>query len=347
MIRIGLLTALEGPAGIWGPSAEASAVMAVAEINAAGGLLGQDVDLVITNAGRSGTTAAAAAEAAMDIDRVDAIVAMVPSYARPPVSRAVRGRVPFIYTPQFEGNEQDAGVLTVGETSEELLSPAIEWFGRRRGTRRYYLVGNDYVWPRATFAKARQMIRDAGGLVVGESILPFGFEDYDALFDAIRRSRADVVMPYLLGYESIGFNRAFAEAGLARHCMRFTSGIDETILYAIGPEATDNFYASSAYYSTLRSRNNDAFLERYHDSFGDTPPPVNAFGESCYEGIHCLASLVAAAGALRPPALRRRVGRTPQSRTARGTETIAVAGMSRPIHLATIDGCEFRVLGPL
>ncbi|MBS0517348.1 MAG: substrate-binding domain-containing protein [Proteobacteria bacterium] len=345
MIRIGLLTSLEGPAGIWAPSAEASAVMAIAEINAAGGLLGQELDLVISNAGSTGADAAEAAEAAMDIERVDAIVAMVPSYARKPVSRAVRGRVPFVYTPQFEGDEHDSGVLTVGETSDELLGPGIEWLSRGKGTRRYYLVGNDYVWPRATFAKAKRMIRDAGGLVVGESILPFGFEDYDAILDAIRRTRADVVMPYLLGYEAIGFNRAFAEAGLARHCVRFTSGIDETILYAIGPKATEDFYATSAYFSTLRSRNNDAFLERYHDSFGDTPPPINAFGQSCYEGIHCLASLVTAAGALQPPALRRRVGRALQSRTARGTDVTAVAGISRPIHLATVEDCAFRVIG--
>ncbi|SKA39291.1 amino acid/amide ABC transporter substrate-binding protein, HAAT family (TC 3.A.1.4.-) [Enhydrobacter aerosaccus] len=346
MIRIGLLTPLEGPAGIWGPSAEASAIMAIAEINATGGLLGREVDLVIANAGRTGADAAEAAAVAVDIDGIDAIVAMVPSYARKPVLRVVSGRVPYVYTPQFEGDEHDAGVLTVGETSDELLKPGIEWLGTAKGASRYYLVGNDYVWPRATFAKAKRMIRDAGGTVVGERILPFGFEDYDLLFADIRRAQADVVMPYLLGYEAIGFNRAFAETGLARHCLRFTSGIDETILYAIGPDATENFYATSAYFSTLRSRNNDAFLERYHDSFGETPPPINAFGQSCYEGIHCLASLVSAAGAFQQPALRKRVGRIAQSRTARGTEPIAAAGISRPIHFATVEGCEFRIMSP-
>ncbi|MBA5778508.1 substrate-binding domain-containing protein [Stappia sp. F7233] len=343
-IRIGLLTPGAGPAGIWTPSAQASAVLAVAEINETGGLLGRQVELILGNGGSTAREAASAALDLVELDEVQAIVALLPSFARWPVSKAIDSRIPFVYTPQFEGFESDPSVVTVGETSEELLRPGIAWLGEHKNASRYYLLGNDYIWPRSTLATARRLIRGMGGAVVGERILPFGFSDYEPLLEEIRRSGADVVMPYLLGYEALGFDRAFVEAGLDHHVLRFTSAIDETVLCALGPDCTQNLYVTSAYFSSLRSRNNDAFLERYHGSFGTCPPPTNGFGQSCYEGIHCLAGLASASGALDPNDIQRRVGRAMQERTARGYDSTAVAGAPKPVHLATVDGIEFRVI---
>ena len=343
-IRIGLLTPGEGPAGIWSPSAQASALLAVAEINEAGGLLNREVELVLKDGGNTARDATLAAEDLVDLDEADAVVALLPSFARGPVSQAIGARVPFIYTPQFEGFESDASVVTVGETSDELLRPGLAWLCEHKSTQRFYLLGNDYIWPRSTLATARRIIRDMGACVVGERILPFGFTDYGPVLEEIRRTRADAIMPYLLGYEALGFNRAFVEAGLDKHVLRFSSAFDETVLYALGPDCTENIFVTSAYFSSLRSRNNDRFLERYHESFGESPPPTNGFGQSCYEGVHCLAALVAATGDLDPRDLQQRVGRTIQGRTARGFDMTAVAGGTRPVHLATVDGMEFRII---
>ena len=50
-VRIALLLPLSGPAGMWGPSCRTSAVLAQREINASGGLLGREVELVFQDAG--------------------------------------------------------------------------------------------------------------------------------------------------------------------------------------------------------------------------------------------------------------------------------------------------------
>jgi urea transport system substrate-binding protein len=60
-LKIGLLIPRLGPAGIWAPSCEASAIMAVAELNAVGGILGRQIDLVIADAGDTDASAAGAA----------------------------------------------------------------------------------------------------------------------------------------------------------------------------------------------------------------------------------------------------------------------------------------------
>ncbi|MBO0662525.1 substrate-binding domain-containing protein [Jiella sp. MQZ9-1] len=344
MRRIGLLLPQSGPSGIWAPSAEACATLAIEEINAQCGLLGGDVDLLVIDAGESAMSAAEAVDFSIDVDEIDALIGMMPSYQRAAASSAIGGRVPFIYTPQFEGLERDRAIVTVGETSRELLEPGIDWLFENRGAERYFLVGNDYVWPRETLATARRLIGERGGSVVGERLVPFGYEDYDRLFGEITASQADVVVPYFLGAEAVSFNRSFAEAGLAAKVLRFSSAIDETVIFGIGAEATENLYVSSGYFGVLDSRNNRSFLERYHARFGDNPPPSNAFGQSCYEGIYCLLALAEAAGDLAVPAVIDRLGRACQRNTARGFDTPTVAGERQPIHLAAVDGLDITLL---
>ena len=82
ILRMGLLIPREGPAGIWAPSCEASAILAVSELNACGGILGRHVDLLIADAGDTDASAAAAAAAVVGVDSAEVVVAMVTSSAR-------------------------------------------------------------------------------------------------------------------------------------------------------------------------------------------------------------------------------------------------------------------------
>ncbi|MBH5370485.1 substrate-binding domain-containing protein [Bradyrhizobium glycinis] len=344
MIKLGLLVAETGATAIWTPSAIACAQLAVAELNQAGGVLGHHIELTTIDSGPTGETAAEAAANAVAFEGIAGIVGMVPSYCRRPVTRAIGRTVPFIYTPQFEGFEDDARVVTTGETSSELLAPALRMFQNGRRDRRCFLCGNDYMWPRGSIAIARAMIQEARGTITGEMYLPLGSRDYDEILSRIASTRSDVVLPFFLGSDAIHFNRAFAAAGLTSRADRFACAVDETIIYGLAEHETENLYISSAYFSSLRSHNNGAFLERYHTLHGDSPPPANAFGQSCYEGVHCFAALVAAAETTRADSVRGKVGRALQARTARGKKGGTLAGSSQPIYLGRVDGYEVSIL---
>ncbi|WP_051460021.1 substrate-binding domain-containing protein [Methylopila sp. 73B] len=343
-LTVALLISREGPAGIWGPSCEASASMAVAEINAGGGILGRRVELVIADAGSSDRTAAEAASAVVQIDEADAVVALVTSSARPWVSRSLGGRVPLVYTPQNEGGISDAGAVSIGETTPAILGPSLHWLIETKRVSRFFLLGNDYIWPDRSMAVAKQMIIDAGCAIVGQKVLPFGANYDDRLMAEIDRTHPDIVMSWLLGHETVVFNRAFAEFGLASRILRFSSAMDETILYGIGEDYTENLFTASSYFATLRTKNNSAFLERYHTCFGETPPPANSFGESVYEGFHCFAALAQAAGNIRMADMRKNVGRVALARTARGLQAEVAAGASHPVFMAAAEGHDFRLM---
>ncbi|MEI9406436.1 substrate-binding domain-containing protein [Mesorhizobium argentiipisi] len=343
-LKLGLLIPQEGPAGIWSPSCEASALLAVAELNTGGGMLGREVDLVVANTGCTSWSAAEAVSSMIDLDRVEGVVALVTSAARQAVIDAVDGRVPLIYTPQFEGDEHNPGVVAIGETAIELLKPSTSWLMEEKRASRFFLVGNDYLWPQRSMPRARRLIANAGGSVVGEAMVPFGVIDHERLLKQIARARPDVVAMWLLGHEAVIFNRAFVDHGLDRKILRFSTAIEETILLGIGAHCTENLYVASGYFSNIRSRNNDAFLDRYHHYFGISPPPANSFGESIYEGFHCLSGLSEAAGSLHSKDLRDKVGRAAQSHTARGVERQFLAGTQHPVHIAAADGHEFRLI---
>ncbi|WP_137132687.1 substrate-binding domain-containing protein [Rhizobium sp. FY34] len=344
-VRIGLLIAQQGSAGLWGPSAEACGRLAVDEINQQSGILKRHVELHVIDAGPTAQSAGQAAIQAIEELKVAGVVSMIPSDARDCVARVTGDRVPLVYTPQFEGSA--GNVMTTGETTDELMAPALCWLMERRSARRFFLCGSDYIWPRRSLKIARMLIERTGGVVTGEHYVPVGVADYDEILDGIRSTRSDVVIPYFLGSDNISFNRAFCEVGLSPRVLRFSSGIDETVVYGLRDDETENVYVSSAYFAAIRSRNNGAFLERYHTAYGENPPPANAFGQSCYEGIYSLAAMVEEAGSFDAGRLRCLWGRVPMRKTARGHEVTPAVGSRHPVHLARLDGYEFSIMGNL
>ncbi|PZU21284.1 MAG: amino acid ABC transporter [Shinella sp.] len=346
-VRIGLLIAQQGSAGLWAPSAEACGRLAVHEINQNSGILKRHIELHVIDAGTTAESAAEAARHAVDERGVAGVVSMIPSYARESVARATSERVPLVYTPQFEGYARERNILTTGETAEELMTPALRWLMAQKNARRFFLCGNDYIWPRSSLKIARTFIERAGGIVTGELYTPVGVLDFDEMLDRIKTTCSDVVLPYFLGSDSIAFNRAFYEMGLSPSVLRFSSAIDETIVYGLSEDETENIFVASAYFSAMRSRNNGAFLERYHTAYGENPPPANAFGQSCYEGIYSLAAMVEEAGSFDVRLLKKVYGRVPLQKTARGNEARPAVGSRHPVHVARLDGYDFSILNGL
>ena len=343
-MKVGLLVSRSGPAGLWAPPFDTGALLAAAELNAKGGVLGDGIELVIADAGITETEATVASGTLVDLDEVDAIVAMHPSNVRSAVTREVAGRVPYIYTPQYEGGERAPCTAAIGSTDEEMLRPSIRWLVDAKRAQRFFLVGNDYVWPRAAHQKATAIAHAAGASIVGECFMPFGIEDYAPVLSAIRRARPDVVVMTLLGVEAARFNRAFAQSRLAAGILRFGLGVDETVLYATGSDNAENLFTALNYVPSIRSAANDHFLELYHDGFGDAAPPAGVMHQFGYDGMHVVAGLASTVGKSDALSLARGL-RGPISRSAaRRTLPATPLGTTPPVHLAAADGTAFRVI---
>lgn len=342
-MKIGLLVSRSGPAGLWGPSSEAAALLAAAELNASGGVLGREVELVVADPGWTDAQAVDVVGAMVDLDRVEAVVGMHPSNVRSAVRNRLGERIPYIYTPQYEGGETGRATVTLGATDGDLMAPTLPWFVENRKARRFFLVANDYIWPQRATTTAHEIIAQAGASVVGQALVPFAGDCGETL-DLIRRTRPDVVVIFLLGEELVRFNRSFAEAGLASSILRFALGFDETVLYGIGPDESENLYGASTFVAAPSDGNTARFLELYHQHFGEAAPPMSVFGRSAYEGIHLTAALAHAAGSTRAAVLSAFLANAVRRRRIRELLPASVSAPPLPTCFYRAKGLGFDII---
>lgn len=343
--RIGLLISQSGPTGIWAPSCINSAILCAAEANAAGGIRGAEIDLVIRDAGWEPASAARIARDLIDVDDVSAIVAMVASNARRAISFAVAGRVPFIYTPNYERDTPEP-TIAISSTDDHLIPPMLAWIEQRFHARRFFLIGSDYRWPQRSMPMAGRMISATGGRVVGALARPLNApESWDnRAIEDIRRSDPDVVLCFLVGDQGIPFYRAYGDAGLAALIPRCAIATDETILASLAPAAMEGLYAGACYFAASRTRPNTAFMERYWSSFGSYAPIPNFYGQSCYEGVSFSLGLLRQGKSNDPKRLLHLPMTQVEYRSARFDTNMSNLAQRLPVYIAEADGLSFDIV---
>jgi ABC-type branched-subunit amino acid transport system substrate-binding protein len=258
----------------------------------------------------------------------------------------VAGVIPYVYTALYEGGERTPGVFLTGETPSHQLLPAMRFLARESGVRRWCIVGNDYVWPRATAASARLYAQLCGGQIAHETFVPLGCEDWCGALADVRRARADAVIMLLVGADAVGFNRAFAAAGLDAGCLRLSTLIDENTLVGSGADGTHGVCAAAGYFETLVTPESLDFGWRYTQRFGPEAPTLNSVGESCYEGVLLLKALAERAGSLDV----RRMIATAEALTyagPRGEVRIHDRHLEQRVYFAEADDLHFDVVAQL
>lgn len=342
-LRIANFITLSGPAGIWGPAGTNSTLLAASEINRRGGILGREIEIVFHDAGGNIDDVVRTASDIVASEDADVVMGSHISAVRVALRKVVAGRIPYIYTPVYEGGERTPGVVAIGETPQAQSRPAIEWLANVKRASRWYLIGSDYVWPWLSHRAIKKYIADAGGSVVGEEFVPMGDHDHSAQLARIRAARPDVVLISLIGTDSIVFNRAFAEQGLASKMLRLAGAMDETVLLGIGVDNTENLFCASGYFVDMASRENDAFRCQYEASFGRYAPPLGSVGQSNYEGLRFLETVASHAGSLAIKPLLS-IATNVDYQGARGRIGVRRGSANMPIYLAEANGLDFRLI---
>lgn len=344
--RIALVVPIQGPAGIFGPSCEAVATLAAGQVNEAGGLLGRPVELQVVDGGAHPRDVAAELGNLLDAGLIDGVTGWHISAVRRRLTRVVDGRVPYVYTSLYEGGESTPGVFCSGETPVTQLAPALKWLRDMEGVRSWCIVGDDYIWPRASAAATLGFARTLGLDIVDEVYVPFGTHDFSAAVQRTKRSGAQAVLMLLVGQDAVHFNRLFARQGLHQQMIRFSPLMEENMLLASGAGATERLFVAASYFRSLATGGAMDLMGDYVRRFGPSAPPLNNMAESCYEGIQTLAALVRRAGS----ADTRRILAVSESvgfDGPRGVMQMRNAHLSQQVHLAQAEGYEFDVITSL
>jgi len=346
VLNMALVIPLQGPAGIFGPSCESCAALAMEEVNAEGGVLGRELNLVPVDGGSAPADVATEVDALISAGSVEAVTGWHISAVREVVAPRINGRVPYAYTALYEGGEHRPGVFLTGETPDQQLGPTLDWFASSVGIRKWTIVGDDYVWPRATARMARHYLRRIGGTVCDELYVPLGTTEFGGVVHRVEASGCEAVLMLLIGNDAVEFNRAFSASGLDRDVLRFSSLIDENVLLASGAENTRGLMTSAGYFEDLATTSGLDFAAAYFRRFGPDAPVLNSLGESCYEGVRLLTELIRRAGSVEVGSMTS-VSEGLAYESPRGTVEVCDRHLRQRVFLAVADGLFWDVIQEL
>jgi len=343
VIKIGAVVPLSGPAGLFGPSCCNCFRLAAEEINEQNGILGHKVDLIFIDGGQGPVDVAANMRTLLDQGFFTALIGMHDSDVRRAIIDVLNHRIPYIYTPTYEGGENAEGVFLLGETPAQQLKPVIPWLKQNRNVNRWYFIGNDYSWPHKLHDAARVYVLESGGKIIGERYVLENEKEFGEYISEISELDPDCVLVSLVGNSSVEFNRAFHKKGLSDHTLRFGTLIEENTLLASGARACKGLLSAASYYPNLDNRENQRFIKAYQVKFGNNAPELNALSQSCFEGMLFLKKLVEKAGGFNIGDLER-ASEGLCYESPRGMKEMHAFHVSKDIYLAEADSYNFKIL---
>lgn len=344
--RLGLLTSKSGPGSLFAAATDSMAALALAEVNAEGGIGGRPVELVV---GDDATDPAVGVAEARRLVRTGCRTIMVATTSATfvAVSDALTDADVLLVQPLMnEGGVHGRLRVQLGERPADQVAQAARPMMHAAGGRRWFLAGNDYCWPRSTNAAAKAILPQLGGQVVGERYATLGTDDFASVVEAILRSGADVVLSTFVGADSAAFQRQAYELGLHERCLTLAPALDESTLARIGVPATTGVHTVSGYLETLETEGNVGLLSRYRAAYGRWAPPLSTLTESVFEAVHIWWRAVRRTGTDDPRAVADAM-RAGRFELPRGTVVLdGTDRVSQRLYLSEAVGTEFRVTRP-
>ena len=319
-IKVGILHSLSGTMAISETSVRDAELLAIEEINAAGGVMGKKLEVIQEDGASDWPTFAEKAKKLIQSDQVATVFGCWTSASRKavlPVFEQLKGLL--WYPVQYEGLEASPNIFYTGAAPNQQIVPAVEWL-LKDGKKKMYLLGSDYVFPRTANSIIKTQLGAQSGEMVGEEYTPLGHTDYSTVINKIQSARPDVVFNTLNGDSNVAFFKQLKDAGLtAAKLPTLSVSIAEEEVRGIGADVMVGHMASWNYYQTTDTPENKKFVEAYRKKFGEkrvTADPI----EAGYVGVYLWAKAAEKAGSLEVEKVRM---------AARGLEFAAPEGKVR------------------
>ncbi|PZV19239.1 MAG: urea ABC transporter substrate-binding protein [Leptolyngbya sp.] len=303
MIDVGILHSLTGSMAISEASLVDAALMAIAEINQAGGVLGQAIAPIVEDGASTEKTFAQKARKLLQQDQVATLFGCWTSACRKAVVPVLEDLNALLWYPlQYEGLEESQHIFYTGSCPNQQVEPALEWLVKLYG-KRFYLVGSDYVFPRTVHKIIDAQLKGLGGTVLEEAYVPLGGKDFSQILDRILHLQPDVIFNTLNGDSNLAFYRQYHQAGIQPAQMPIMAvSIAEPELQSIATEAAGT-YASWTYFQSLDTAQNQQFVQNFQARYGSdrvTSDPI----EAAYTQVYLWKQAVETARSLEINAVR-------------------------------------------
>jgi urea transport system substrate-binding protein len=283
-IRVGAIIPFTGLETHNGLSMQYGLEIGTAEINAAGGLAGRQVEVIMEDDGSDVARGVRAAAKLVGQDNVDFLNGTLTSSVRTAVFEQTRGTETLFLNPTYyEGLLCDPFYFSTGVTPNQGIEPMAAYAVENMGTS-FYFVASDYIWGTGSVAAAIPAVEAAGGSVVGEEYVPFGTSDFTAVINRIQEAAPDVIFPFVAGQDGITFIKQLTDFGVRENVQICANSIDELIVPALSEEEAAGIVNCSSYYMMLPNEANQAFIATMRETYGEDAL-IGSFGINMYNNM--------------------------------------------------------------
>ncbi len=277
--------------------------LAVKEINAAGGVLGKQLEIVRYDTQSDNRRFQEFARRLIKKDKVDVVFGAFSSASRESIRGIMeKNKMLYFYNNQYEGGVCSKTTFMTGAVPEQQFSTLVPWMMEKYG-KNVYTIAADYNFGQISAEWVRQIVKEAGGTMVGEEFIPLDVSQYSQTIQKIQKAKPDVLMTLLVGAKQASFYEQQASAGLN---IPMATSINVGQAYEhrrFAPPALENMYVTVNYIEEVHDVIKSG---EFHDKSKDyvkrfralypNEPYINMESANAYNAIYMYSKAVEKAG---------------------------------------------------
>lgn len=292
-IRVGVLFSETGVTSTIGHSQLQGTLLAISEINEAGGIDGREVVPVCYDARSSPPIYATLAERLIVQDKVNVIFGCYMSSSRKAVLPIVEKWNKLLFYPTlYEGFEFSNNIIYTGAAPNQNSVQLAEFMTSNFGAR-VYLIGSRYIYPyESNRIMSDLVLQRPNSSKLGERYVELDAspKDFQLIMDDIRATQPDFIFSTVVGNSTASLYQAYAEAGFNPKTMPIASlTTSEAEISQMGVEVALGHFTAAPYFQSINSETNLRCLDRLRKHLGAECVP-NMCWEAAYFQTHIYAN---------------------------------------------------------
>ncbi len=295
-VKVGLLHSLTGTMSISEIGVRDAELLAIKELNEAGGVLGCQIKVVEEDGKSNPRMFAEKAKKLLEEDKVATIFGCWTSDSRKAVKPILEEDYGLLWYPvQYEGFEASPNIMYMGAAPNQQVVPAIDYCVKNLG-KRFYLLGSDYVFPHTANEVIKAQLKHLGAQCVAEVYVPMHEADFNQIVKDIKKVKPDVIINTLNGSSNQSFFSQLKYSGIEPEDIPVMSfSVSDMEIKTIGIDKLKGHYVSWNYFESTATAKNTRFVSAYKKEFG-TNKAVGDPEEAAYISVNLWAAACNRAG---------------------------------------------------
>lgn len=347
-IKIGVVTPLSGTYAGIGQQVKWGLDLATKEVNAKGGIMGREIELIYEDSEANPAVAVQKAEKLFEVSKVDFLTGTVNSGATLAVGQvAERAKKLLTTTVSFAdnitGDKCSPNVFRVNAKAGQQSTALAAWLAKTRPKAKVFYLGPDYLMGRSTVAAFKEAAEKVGATSLGEVFAPLGAKDYSQYFGQIRAAQPQVLYTSVAGNDTVRLFTQMEEFGLLKGLtvLGASGTITSQNIGAIG-KAADGFTTGVGYSAEIDTPANKTFVAAFKAA---TKAEPDLYGADSYGLIYAYKAAVEKAKSTDTDKVRAALSGLTWS-TPQGDKTIRASDHQamQTMYVVQVTGGKFTII---